>query len=100
MAIPPLKLWLPGLLLALAMWGCAGNNPGDESPDDGLPCDEPTFTSADPCCSVIPNVPEAEQCANQGAYEAVCAEDDFCCLEEWEACCVAIYTDDHGANCL
>jgi len=92
--------WLPALLLALVMCGCTGNNPGDESPDDGLPCDEPTFTSADPCCSVITTVPEAAQCTNQGAYDAVCTEDDFCCLEEWEACCVSMYVEDHGANCL
>ena len=101
MSLSQLKLWVPLFLLMLTMSGCpSNNNPGDEDPDDGLPCEDPTYTAADPCCSVIPAVPEAEQCGNQDAFEAVCAEDDFCCLEEWESCCVAMYVDDHGANCL
>ena len=72
---------------------------GDDDDDDGLPCVDPGYTSSDPCCSVMPDIPAAGQCANQTAFNGVCGADDFCCLQEWEACCVEIYVNDFGANC-
>jgi hypothetical protein len=76
---------------------CGGDD--DDDDDDGLPCVDPGFTSTDPCCSLIPKPPTTGQCVNQAAFTAVCGADDFCCLEEWEACCVEQYANDFGANC-